>query len=77
MGRTGVTNPLRSGDRSGANDGDETGASISQTVICRPGFRSPMDPVKLIGDVISILTLLAVVGILVWFVISRVLPFFG
>ncbi len=36
-----------------------------------------MDPVKLIGDIISILTFLAVVGVLIWFVISRVLPFFG
>ncbi len=36
-----------------------------------------MDPVKLVGDIISILTFLAVVGVLIWFVISRVLPFFG
>jgi hypothetical protein len=35
-----------------------------------------MDPVKLIGDLISLLTLLVVVGVLVWFVISRVLPLF-
>jgi len=35
-----------------------------------------MDPVKLIGDAISLLTLLIVVGVLIWFVISRVLPLF-
>ncbi|MFC7172632.1 hypothetical protein ACFR97_02105 [Haloplanus litoreus] len=36
-----------------------------------------MDPVKLIGDLISVLTFLAVVGVLIWFIISRLLPFFG
>jgi hypothetical protein len=36
-----------------------------------------MDPVKLIGDVISALTLLAVLGVLAWFVVTRVVPFFG
>jgi hypothetical protein len=36
-----------------------------------------MDPVKLIGDILSVLTLLAVLGVLIWFVISRVLPVFG
>jgi len=35
-----------------------------------------MDPVKLIGDAISLVTLLVVVGVLIWFVISRVLPLF-
>jgi|GEM_PF-2894791 len=34
-----------------------------------------MDPVKLIGDVISALTLLAVLAALVWFLVTRVLPF--
>jgi hypothetical protein len=36
-----------------------------------------MDPVKLIGDILSVLTLLAVLGVLAWFVVSRVLPVFG
>ncbi len=36
-----------------------------------------MDPVKLIGDLISVLTLLAVVGAVIWFVATRLLPFFG
>lgn len=30
-----------------------------------------MDPAKLIGDLISLLTLLAVVGVPLWFVVSR------
>jgi hypothetical protein len=36
-----------------------------------------MDPVKLIGDAISLLTFLIVVGVLIWFVVSRVLPLFA
>jgi hypothetical protein len=34
-----------------------------------------MDPAKLIGDLISVLTFLALLGVLGWFVISRLLPF--
>jgi hypothetical protein len=36
-----------------------------------------MDPVKLIGDAISVITLLAVLGVLLWFVISQLFPGFG
>ncbi len=36
-----------------------------------------MDPVKLIGDLISLLTFLAVVGVLLWFVVSRFVPGIG
>jgi hypothetical protein len=35
-----------------------------------------MDPVKLIGDLISVLTVLAVVGAVLWFVVTRLLPAF-
>lgn len=34
-----------------------------------------MDPAKLIGDVISVITFLAVVGLLLWFVVTRFFPF--
>lgn len=33
-----------------------------------------MDPAQLIGDVITALVAIAVVGVLLWFVISRLLP---
>lgn len=33
-----------------------------------------MDPVQLIGDVITALVAIAVVGVLLWFVISRLFP---
>jgi hypothetical protein len=36
-----------------------------------------MDPVKLIGDIISYLTLLALLGALIWFTITRLLPSVG
>jgi hypothetical protein len=36
-----------------------------------------MDPVKLIGDLISVATILVVLGAVVWFVVTRLLPFFG
>jgi hypothetical protein len=36
-----------------------------------------MDPAKLIGDAIAVLTFLAVVGVLIWFVVARVIPGFG
>lgn len=36
-----------------------------------------MDPVKLVGDILSVLTFLAVVGAMVWFVVTQVIPFFG
>lgn len=37
-----------------------------------------MDPMELIGDVLVALVSLAVVGIILWFVISQLLPgFFG
>lgn len=36
-----------------------------------------MDPVKLIGDTISVLTILAVLAAVVWFLVSQVLPGVG
>jgi hypothetical protein len=36
-----------------------------------------MDPAKLIGDVITALTFLAVLGVVIWFVVTRFLPFSG
>jgi len=33
-----------------------------------------MDPAKLIGDLISVLTFLAVLGVMGWFVVTRLLP---
>jgi hypothetical protein len=36
-----------------------------------------MEPVKLIGDIITALTVLAVLGGLLWFAVSRLLPAFG
>ena len=35
-----------------------------------------MDLAKLIGDLVSVLAFLLVVGAIAWFVISQVLPFF-
>ncbi len=35
-----------------------------------------MDPAKLIGDIISVLTFVAVVGALVWLVVTQLIPFF-
>lgn len=45
-----------------------------KTVIWTPERRSDMDPVELIGDVIVALVSVAVVGILLWFVVSELLP---
>lgn len=36
-----------------------------------------MDPVKLIGDAISYITIFALLAALIWFIATRYLPFFG
>ena len=43
----------------------------------RPEVGSRMDPAKLIGDIITLLTFLAVLGVVIWFVVTRLVPFFG
>lgn len=45
-----------------------------KTIICRPVFRSGMNPARLIGDVLVALVSLAVVGILLWFLITQLFP---
>jgi hypothetical protein len=35
-----------------------------------------MDLVKLVGDLVSVLAFLLVVGAVAWFVVTQVLPFF-
>jgi len=36
-----------------------------------------MDPVKLIGDIIAAVTVLVVIGVTIWFIITELIPIFG
>lgn len=47
-----------------------------QTIIYYPELPSLMDLAKLVGDLVSVLAFLLVVGAIAWFVITQMLPFF-